>query len=72
MLNRKDQGLPSIVDATNTMVTDNNLSEQVNAEEIEAPRSVDTLNPNSEIKNNKQDVKPVPDYTVMSSIHPRG
>ena len=72
VLNRKDQGLPSIVDATNTTVTDNDPSVQVNAEKIEAPSSVDTLNPKSEIKNNKQDVKPVPDYTVMSSIHPRG
>ena len=75
--NRKDLGLPSITDTMNVTITDNNSSEQINVDENEPPKSTDTQdrtdpNSNPDIKNSKQDIKPMTDFTVMSSIHPRG
>ena len=66
---RKDQGLPSITDANN-----NDSSNQMNTEGNDPLSSADTPEPDPipDAKTNKQEVKLVPDFSVISSIHPRG
>ena len=73
MSNRKDQGLPSIVDNTNDTASDNESGEHVNAPvypgEDDPPKPTDTPSSNS-------DIKPKPGKLIgvaaMSTIHPRG